>query len=67
MNDEPLIHTSAGNVPVSSLTYATSWEDTAAAVVFVEEYRLAGEIVKRSVHALSKTGIAGESVVGGVN
>ena len=66
MTDTPLIHTSRGNLPVADLAYSTTWEDTAAATVFIEEYRLAGEVVKRSVHALSKTGIAGVSTAGGM-
>ena len=67
MTDTPLIYTSRGNLPVADLAYSTAWEDTAMSTVFIEEYRLGDEVVKRSVHALSKTGIAGASVAGGTN
>lgn len=64
---EPMIYTSKGNLPVSSLTYSTRWEDSSSATVFIEEYRLGDELVKSSVHALSKHGVTGESSVGGMN
>lgn len=57
---EPLIHTSHGNLPVSTLRYAPHWEDSADATVFVDEYFLGDESVKRSVHALSKKGLTGD-------
>ena len=47
MNDEPLIHTTAGNVPVSSLVYATHWEATADYVKFIETYTLEGLVVRQ--------------------
>lgn len=64
---EPMIYTSKGNLPVSSLAYTTEWQDGADATVFIEEYRLGDEVVKRSVHALSKHGVTGETIVGGVS
>lgn len=59
---EPLIHTSKGNVPVASLTYRPHWEDHPDATVFVDEYFLGDESVKRSVHVLSKRGVTGEAI-----
>ena len=41
MQDEPLIYTSKGNLPIA----------------FVEEYSLNGEIVKKSAHARLKKGL----------
>lgn len=64
---EPLIYTSRGNLPIADLAYSTRWEDRPDATVFVEEYRLGDEVVKSSVHALSKRGVTGEGAVGGVN
>lgn len=65
--DEPLIFTTKGNLPIASLEYRHEWQDGPDATVFVEEYRLAGEIVKRAVHVLGKRGVTGESVAGGIN
>lgn len=64
---EPLIFTSKGNLPIASLAYVAKWEDRPDATVFIEEYSLGEEVVKRSVHALSKHGVTGESIVGGMN
>lgn len=52
--EEPLIYTSKGNLPIASLQYRHEWTETENETVFVEEYRLDGEIVKRSVHAKLK-------------
>jgi hypothetical protein len=52
--DEPLIHTTHGNVPVASLEYSTAWEDTPEYIKFTETYRLDGEIVRQSSHVLGK-------------
>ena len=62
MTDAPLIHTMRGNLPIADLAYSTEWQETASATVFIETYRLAGDVVRSSVHVLSKTGIAGDSV-----
>lgn len=67
MNDQPLIYTSKGNLPIADLSYSTEWQDSQDATVFVEEYRLGDEVVKRSAHALSKHGVTGDGVAGGVN
>lgn len=58
--DEPLIYTSKGNVPVSSLQYRYQWTDTETDISFVEEYLLAGEVVKRNAHCYIKKGVAAE-------
>lgn len=57
MNDEPLIHTTAGNVPVSSLVYTTKWEATKEYVKFIEIYCRDGEVVRQSAHVLVTTGL----------
>ena len=55
MNDEPLIYTTMGNVPESSLTYEHEWNDSAEAIKFVERYKnAAGEVVKESAHVYMK-------------
>ena len=46
----PLIWTTKGNVPVDSLEYYIGWEMTEDAIVFKEQYRLDGEIVKENSH-----------------
>ena len=56
-NEEPLIWTSKGNLPIASLKYAHSWEDQPDKIIFVEEYTLDGEIVKRNAHVFIKKGL----------
>ena len=55
MHNEPLIHTSKGNVPIASLRYEHRWEDTPDALFF-KEFWFAdnGELVKNNCHALAK-------------
>jgi hypothetical protein len=55
--DEPLIHTSKGNLPVASLKYRHEWHEDAVAITFVEEYWLDGELVRRNAHARLKKGL----------
>lgn len=55
--DVPLIHTTKGNLPIDDLEYTHYWLEDDAAITFVEEYRLAGEIVKRNAHARLKKGM----------
>jgi hypothetical protein len=55
MNDEPLIWTSKGNVPLASLTYAHQWIDNEDRIVLMESWTDAsGELVKNNVHMLAK-------------
>lgn len=61
MNDEPLIYTSRGNLPVASLDYMTRWEKTAEYTKFIETYSLNGEVVRESAHVLSHEGVATDS------
>ena len=56
---EPLIYTSKGNLPIASLQNINKREDMPGAVVFVEEYFLDGESVKRAVHVLPVDGHMG--------
>ena len=60
MSDIPLIWTTKGNLPVDSLEYKTTWEETPENTVFVESYLLDGEVVKQSVHVKSKRGLLAE-------
>ncbi len=62
---EPLIWTSHGNLPVSTLVYDTRWEDTPAYIKLVETYSLNGEVVRESAHVFSKQGasIEGQQAV----
>ena len=66
--DEPLIYTSHGNLPASSLTYETAWEDRPEYTKFVERYKLGDEVVKESAHVYSRAvGVISKSTVGEVN
>ncbi len=54
----PLIYTSKGNVPVNSLAYTHSWEQSPEHIKFAEEWRdETGEVVKSNVHLLKLTGV----------
>jgi hypothetical protein len=64
MQDEPLIFTTKGNLPISSLRYVHKREDTPGNVVLVEEYFLGDESVKRSVHVCPLVGVCLEGVGG---
>lgn len=57
MNDEPLIYTSKGNLPISLLQYSHRWDEDEVAITFIEEYHLEGELVKRNAHARLKQGL----------
>ena len=57
-NEQPLVWTSKGNLPISQLEYFTEWQDTPDQVRFIEGYKLDEEIVKRSVHVMIKQGLA---------
>jgi len=49
--DEPLIHTTLGNVPVASLTHEVAWRVTSDIVHFQERYLAAdGTVVRQDVH-----------------
>lgn len=48
--DVPLIWTTKGNLPVASLEYHIGWEFNDDSIVFREQYRLDGEIVKENAH-----------------
>ena len=56
-NQVPLIWTTKGNLPISSLEYRHEWSEDDNEICFVEEYRLDGEIVKRSVHLCLRKGL----------
>jgi len=58
MTDEPLIYTIRGNLPVSSLAYATRWEDAPTYLKLSETYRLGDELVRESVHIYMKQGMS---------
>lgn len=49
---EPLIYTSRGNVPVSSLEHYIKWDVTAEFVKFTELYKCkrTGEVVREDCH-----------------
>jgi len=55
---QPLIHTTKGNLPVADLTHEVEWHITVDQIIFVETYRLGGEVVKQSSHVRILTGVA---------
>ena len=62
MNEEPLIYTSKGNIPESSLRLDPIWEDTADYTKLTLRYWLADEIVKESAHVFGKRPLLSEAV-----
>lgn len=67
MEQEPLIWTTKGNLPIASLQYRHEWTDTAVETTLVEEYLLGEEVVKRNVHVMLKQGAVSHAEAGGVN
>jgi hypothetical protein len=63
MNEEPLIYTSKGNLPVKDLEMHGEWEDCDEYVKFTEIYTLAGDVVRQSVHVMVKKARAAGSKV----
>ena len=51
---EPLIYTTKGNLPITSLAYSTAWEDTDDYTKLTETYTLKGEVVRQSAHVMAK-------------
>lgn len=56
MNDEPLVYTSKGNLPIASLEYFYRWEHEPEYIKFIEGYTLDGEVVKQSANVLMLKG-----------
>ena len=51
ISDDPLIHTTRGNVPVAALKHSVSWRISPLAIVFTETYKDdSGEIVRQDAH-----------------
>jgi len=62
MIDEPLVYTSKGNLPESSLRFEPVWEDTTDYTKFVARYWLGDEVVKESAFVLSKRGLSSDAI-----
>lgn len=54
----PLIYTTKGNLPVEELEHGVEWRIDSEYVIFIETYRLAGEVVKQSSHVKLLTGLS---------
>lgn len=52
MQEEPLIWTSKGNLPLASLRAETCWEQSDTYIKFVERHYLDDEVVKEAAHVL---------------
>lgn len=64
---DPLIYTSKGNLPVSSLKLETDWDinPNGGYIKFVERYRSGdGEVVRESAHVYSFAGVTGSGQTG---
>ena len=49
MNEEPLIFTTKGNIPISGLQWQDGWEFSANGITYWSEYTLDSEVVRRDV------------------
>ena len=61
MNEQPMIHTSKGNLPVADLREAVVWTQNDTEVVCNIEHWLGDECVRRQCNVLK---LRGESVLG---
>jgi hypothetical protein len=57
MENEPLVYTIKGNLPVSSLTYRTDWVVNEGFIKFTETYLDGDEVVKESAHVYDRRGV----------
>jgi len=59
---EPLIHTSRGNLPVSSLKFEVKWSMEPTHVSITETYTADdGEVVRQDAHVCALAGVACEA------
>lgn len=56
-NEQPLIYTSKGNLPVADLRQAVAWTDNADETICASEMWLGDECVRREVHVYKRTGL----------
>ena len=56
--DKPLIFTTKGNLPESSLKHEVEWRVTPEQITFIETYKLGDEVVKQSSHVKLLIGAA---------
>jgi hypothetical protein len=65
MQEAPLIYTTKGNIPLAGLDHSVEWRVTPEQIVFIETYRLHGEVVKQSAHVKVLIGAAaiGEATI----
>ena len=63
--NQALIFTTRGNLPISDLTHEVEWRVGADQVIFIERYKLDGDVVKESTHVKLLTGAAalGEAAI----
>jgi len=60
MNEQPLIWTTLGNVPVADLTHKVTWRVEPDLIVCTESYFLKDMLVKESSHVKVLVGAAAE-------
>jgi hypothetical protein len=64
---DPVIYTSKGNVPISSLTYQTAWDVQEGYIKFMERYLdSSGEVVKESAHVYDRKGVSADAIAASV-
>jgi len=57
MTDEPLIYTTKGNIPASSLRLQPIWEDTPDYAKVNVQHFLGDELVRNDVYVYDKKGV----------
>ena len=64
MNDEPLIWTTRGNMPVAELKHEVLWDVQNDYTKLIERYTASdGIVVREDAHVYSKHGLTGKSAV----
>jgi len=65
-NEQPLIWTTKGNIPLAGLRHDTEWRVSPEQVIFIERYWLGDEVVKESTHVNILTGAAAIGAAGAI-
>jgi len=66
VNEQPLIYTTKGNLPISELDQRVVWTDNADETICASELWLSDECVRREVHIYKRTGLSTLGSIGGV-
>lgn len=66
MNEQPLIYTTKGNLPIAELDQRVVWTDNADETICASELWKGDECVRREVHIYKRTGLSALCSIGGI-